>query len=121
MIMKRLLIVLFTVIVLVSCSNEPEIDYHALASEAKLEFMQKGILVGDPSIKGDSVTFSIMLLKSESAYILEGKASKNPIISALWSIQTQTKEVFGKRVPSDEEKRKDMALVWVHNYLIKEA
>ena len=119
--MRRLLIVIFAVLVLVSCSVEPEIDYHALASEARLEFTKKGIIVGNPSINEDSVTIPIMLLHSEAAYILDGKATQNKLVPLMWVIHSDTDTIYGNKVPDDEEKLNDMTLVWVYRYIdIKE-
>ena len=118
--MRRLLIALFTVLLLVSCSNEPEIDYKEKAIEARTVFLVKGIIVGSPSIDGETVRFSITLLNQENEYLLEGKAVRNPILKISWSITTTVNEVYRGKVPQDEEKRKDMGVVWIYNYLMIE-
>lgn len=118
----RKLTILLTVLILliVSCSSEPEIDWEEQATEARIVMMANGILSGEPSIEGETVHYGILLIDSRNECLLEGKAVRNPLIEISWTVDTTTREVFGRRIPLDEERRKQMAIVWLYRYIFKE-
>lgn len=122
MTMRRFIffIAFLLMVMLSSCSTEPEIDWAKQAAEARIELIASGMLVGEPTLNDETVRYSIILIKSENEYLLEGKAVRSPFLKVSWTVTTATEDVFGRRVPKDEERKDDMAIVWLYKYIFKE-
>ena len=123
MTMRRFIffIAFLLMVMLLSCSTEPEIDWAEQAVEARIELIASGMLVGEPTLNDETVSYSIILIKSENEYLLEGKAVRSPFLKISWTINTTIHSVFNGRVPKDEGKINDMEIVWLYNYIFKEA
>lgn len=122
MTMRRFIffIAFLLMVMLSSCSTEPEIDWAEQAAEARIKLIASGMLVGEPALDDETVRYSIILIKSENEYLLEGKAVRSPFLKVSWTVTTATEDVFGRRVPKDEERKDDMAIVWLYKYIFKE-
>ena len=120
--MKKTFLMVAILILMVACTHEIEVDYHEKATMARIELTAKGLIVSDAVIEDENVRFSVLLANSENSTLLEGKAVQNPIVSVIWTINTTKEEVFGGHVPTDEQKMKDISVLWLYTYIFdKEA